>query len=78
MDKGELNDLKDAGLSNDEIVKITQDAINIDPNNYKNMLRSIPHLAERVVAGLSEKVKRELGVDLSDKELEEGMTISQK
>ncbi len=65
-DKGEINDLRDAGLSNAEIKKIGGGALQIHPDLFKPMRDAFPFFAKEISEGFSKEIQKAAGVAFTD------------
>lgn len=78
IERGKIGDLRKYGVTDDDIIKVGQSAMRINPDKYKSIIQATPHLAVNITKDLSQTEKEKLGVVLTQNEIKQGITVPMK
>lgn len=66
IEEGQIGDLKKAGLTEQEIIKLGQSTLKTHPEEFKKIRDAFPQLAKEMVKGFPEEIQRDAGLHTGD------------
>ena len=72
LGKDQINDLRDLGFTNEELIETDTEALRIDPSSFKKMIAATPELAEEIRKAVPELAKQGK-IDITDEDREKGI-----
>jgi len=74
----QTKDLKKLGLTDENVIRIGREALQIHPERFKTIRDAYPHLAEKMGEGLTKEVKEKGGVTLTEEEKKKYESVVEK